>query len=255
MYSWLGHDDKWPNNARNALKGSCNIYFSKLARRLDPIELQEWLFKFGYGRKILLGPSEILGADYDRGFRQVRGLISSRIPDNRNKYLNFTDLPEIKKTDLKWFGIGQGSLYASPLQVANAMAVIARGGFYIRPKLFVEQNSFDQSISLGISDRTIKVVKEGMFAVVNENEGTAHNTFAEALDYYKQNGVKVFGKTGSTERPNNAWFAGFAEDRRGVSLAFSLIVEGGESGSKDAAPLARDMVKILIDDGYLGNNN
>jgi len=255
MYPWLGHDDKWPNNARNALKGSCNVYFSKLAQRLEPIELQEWLFKFGFGRKILLAPTTILGTDYDRGFKQARGLISSRKAGSKNKYLNFTDLPDLKKTDLRWFGIGQGSLYANPLQVANMMAAIARGGKYIRPKLFIEPNNYDESISLGISQKTIDVVKKGMFAVVNENEGTANNTFSEALDDYKNNGVKVFGKTGSTESPNNAWFAGFAEDSLGRSIAFSLIVEGGQSGSKDAAPLARDMVKILIEKGYTGSLN
>ena len=48
-----GHDSMWPNTARNAIKGSCNVYFSHLADRIDPVVLQSWLFRFGYGRLAL----------------------------------------------------------------------------------------------------------------------------------------------------------------------------------------------------------
>jgi cell division protein FtsI/penicillin-binding protein 2 len=48
-YPWRCHDDDGTNDARNAIKGSCNIYFSRLANRIDPLVLQQWLFKFGYG--------------------------------------------------------------------------------------------------------------------------------------------------------------------------------------------------------------
>ncbi|MHC4260187.1 MAG: penicillin-binding transpeptidase domain-containing protein, partial [Planctomycetota bacterium] len=56
-YKWLGHDDKWQNHARNAIRGSCNIYFSRLADRIDPDVLQQWFFRFGYGREFPLPPA------------------------------------------------------------------------------------------------------------------------------------------------------------------------------------------------------
>jgi len=55
------HDWRWQgdggNIARNAVKGSCNIYFSRLAGDImQPVEVQKWLYKFGFGRKILPPP-------------------------------------------------------------------------------------------------------------------------------------------------------------------------------------------------------
>jgi len=53
----VGHDGYWINSARNAIKGSCNIYFSRLADRLEPAVFQQWLFAFGYGRRVLGPPA------------------------------------------------------------------------------------------------------------------------------------------------------------------------------------------------------
>ncbi|HEC04197.1 MAG TPA: hypothetical protein ENI81_11745, partial [Phycisphaerales bacterium] len=64
--------------------------------------------------------------------------------------------------------------------------------------------------------------------------------------------VKVYGKTGSTEAPSHAWFAGFAADSGGEKIAIAVIVEGGQSGAGDAAPLARDIIQLCIHAGYIG---
>jgi len=80
-YPWRCHDDEGPNNARNAVKGSCNIYFSRLADRIDPLILQQWLFKFGYGHHIRLSPFDANDPNETRDFRQAQGQISTDIPD------------------------------------------------------------------------------------------------------------------------------------------------------------------------------
>ena len=151
------------------------------------------------------------------------------------------------------FGIGQGNLRVTPLQVANAMAAIARGGLYKLPRLFIEDHNdsgFD-SVHLNLSAETLAVVREGMSAVVNEPGGTAYREFQHSR--FAQQGVEVFGKTGSTEDPDHAWFAGFAEDDTGRSISIAVVVEGGEHGSSDAGPLARDIVQFCIDTGYIGS--
>ena len=89
-----------------------------------------------------------------------------------------------------------------------------------------------------------------MSAVVNEQGGTAYREFAQS-DLGRQ-AVTVYGKTGSTENPDHAWFAGFAKDGAGRRLAIAVIVEGGQHGSADAAPLARDIIQFCIDAGYIG---
>ena len=91
-----------------------------------------------------------------------------------------------------------------------------------------------------------------MEAVVNEAGGTAKAAFDEDEVDFASYGVRVYGKTGSTEGPENAWFAGFARDKLGRTLAMAVVVEGGQSGSRDGAPLGRDILHICVQHGYLG---
>jgi cell division protein FtsI/penicillin-binding protein 2 len=257
----MGHDNEGLNNAHNATKGSCNIYFSRLADRIDPPVLQQWLFKFGYGHVPLFvarEPShEPQATNHEpRELRQAQGQISNRPP--KTAIERFEQLPPLEESERRWFGIGQGNLRVTPLQVANAMAAIARGGVFKHPRLFLDDPNNSKSeirnpkseINLGISPQTLAVVYDGMYAVVNEQGGTAYKEFAHSG--LTQQDVKVYGKTGSTEKPDNAWFAGFAADSADRKIAIAVIVEGGQRGSTDAAPLARDIIQFCIDAEYIG---
>ncbi|MBN1796350.1 MAG: hypothetical protein JW804_06735 [Sedimentisphaerales bacterium] len=261
----IGHDSWWTyNNARNAIRGSCNIYFSRLADRLDPAVLQRWLFKFGYGKSLEIAPDREGRPELDpdrrhREFSQVDGFISSSIP--KTKIDDFRGILPLKKSDLRWFGIGQGNLRVTPLQVANAMAALARKGLYKKPNLFLDKDRSNRDTSderratniyLGISPETIDVVYEGMRAVVYEDHGTANKEFKPMLDYFDSADVKIYGKTGSTQGIKTAWFGGFAKDSTGRAVSIAVVVEGGEHGSEDAAPLARDIIDFCIQFGYLG---
>ncbi len=247
-----GHDGRWENNARNAIRGSCNIYFSHLADRIDPLVLQQWLFKFGYGRNILFPPASIAETELSRNLRQLSGVISNTIP--KGPISNFEQVPPLSDSERRWFGIGQGNLRVTPLQVANAMAAIARGGAYRPPRLFMDEpnNPGFDTIDLGISLQTLAVVYDGMSAVVNETGGTAYTTFQPILTSLAEQDLKVYGKTGSTQAPETAWFGGFATDGSNRSIAIAVVVEGGQHGSSDAAPLARDIIQFCIDAGYVG---
>ncbi len=290
------HDGRWENNARNAIRGSCNIYFSHLADRIDPLVLQQWLFKFGYGRNILFPPASIAQTELSRNLRQLSGVISNTIP--KGSISSFEQVPPLRESERRWFGIGQGNLRVTPLQVANAMAAIARGGFYKSPRLFLESSQEPASIStsrfenrlsadlsavvltkaeasakaeessienrassiehrvssidLNISPETLAVIYDGMSAVVSETGGTAYSIFGPVLTSLAEQDIKVYGKTGSTQAPENAWFAGFATDGTNRSIAITIVVEGGQHGSSDAAPLARDIIQFCFDFGYVG---
>lgn len=251
-----GHDWQWDNNARNAIKGSCNIYFSHIANEVEPADLQRWLFLFGYGHPLpLASPLPDPNAPLRRQLRQVPGQISSGYVAESAKIESLEDLPPLLKRDRPLFGIGQGNLWATPLQVASSFATLARGGRSRPPRLFLKPRSpaeeaAQEPVDLHISDLTLQTVYEGMDAVVNEPGGTAYKEFRPSG--LAQQGVKVLGKTGSTERPYHAWFAGFAEDHEGAKIAIAIIVEGGAHGSRDAAPLARDIIQICVDKGYVG---
>jgi len=241
----IGHDTLWyeqgGNKARNAIRGSCNIYFSRLADRIEPAVLQQWLFDFGYGQTYQLCPDAVANSQYKRNLRQVAGQVSSG-----------GQTGSISAGERRFFGIGQGNLRVTVLQVANAMAILARNGLYKPPRLLNEEAAESEfnSVALDISPETMKVVRDGMRAVVNETGGTAYNEFAHAG--FDEQGVKVYGKTGSTEAPEHAWFGGFAEDVRDRSIAIAVLVEGGQHGSSDAGPLARDIIQFCIEAGYIG---
>jgi penicillin-binding protein 2 len=251
-----GHDYKWQNHARNAIRGSCNIYFSRLAERITPSVLQLWLYKFGYGQEIPLAfPHLASGIEY-RNLRQGAGQISS--VSTKDAISHIDQVPVLYKNERKYFGIGQGNLRATPLQVANAIAAIARGGIYKPPRLFVHDPNKNPTsevrnpdgVALGVSPQAIAVVHDGMSAVVNEPDGTAYKRFSTST--LPMQGVKVYGKTGSTQAPENAWFAGFSTDDQGRCIAIAILVEGGQSGPQDAAPLAFDIIQLCVDEGHIG---
>jgi len=261
-----GHDDRWPNYARNAIKGSCNIYFSRLADRINPSVLQQWLFKFGYGHTIRLASCVMRDAsDTIRDFRQASGQISTMPPNTQ--VTSFKQIPALEGRERRLFGMGQGNLRVTPLQVANAMAAIARGGIFKQSRLIKEIRNWSddgqdskfeilnsEDVALGISPQTLEVIYDGMSAVVNEAGGTANGEFAPVLNSFAEQDVKVYGKTGSTEAPEVAWFAGFAEDSKNAKLSIAVVVEGGQHGSSDAAPLARDIIQFCIEAGYIGKS-
>jgi penicillin-binding protein 2 len=252
--SGVGHDNRWANTARNAIKGSCNVYFSQLADRIEPEVLQQWLYTFGYGHDELFLPNLLIDeakTDVVRNFNQAPGIISSTNP--RSKILSFGDVPPLRESDRRWFGIGQGNLRVTPLQVANSIAAIARGGIYKRPRLILESGN-SEGEDLGVSLETLAVIYDGMSAVVNEFNGTAHTPFEPFLGTLAAEDVKVYGKTGSTERPEHAWFGGFAQDSTARKIAIAVVVEGGEHGSTDAAPLARNIIQLCIEAGYIGKS-
>jgi penicillin-binding protein 2 len=255
----MGHDGLWQNNARNAIKGSCNIYFSHLADRIDPLILQSWLYRFGYGHKSLLvardsspDTSEPQGPSHElRDLRQMQGQISNEIP--KDTIISFEQMPALEPGERRWFGIGHGNIRVTPLQVANAMRTIARGGVYSPPRLLADPCSpGPDAININISPPTLAVVYDGMHAVVEESGGTANKEFSHALSSFVSRGIRIYGKTGSTSQPEHAWFAGFAKDGTGKAIAIAVVVEGGQQGSADAAPLARDILQFCVEAGYLG---
>ncbi|MEN6334805.1 MAG: penicillin-binding transpeptidase domain-containing protein [Phycisphaerales bacterium] len=248
-----GHDGSWINNARNALRGSCNVYFAELADRLEPRLLQEWMFKFGYGRQIPLTCPVSPGPGVaPRSFRQAAGQIASTLVPSYTEVTSFDQIPPLRVWQRRLFGIGHGDFRVTPLQVANAFAALARGGLSKTPRLFLAPAAPDaNAVDLHVSTTSLATIADGMHAVVNESGGTAHDYFKDSD--LRTRGVTIYGKTGSTENPEVGWFAGYAADRGGVKIALAVVIFGGEHGGRDAAPPARAIFEMCADAGYVGN--
>jgi penicillin-binding protein 2 len=262
------HDAHWEleggNIARNALRGSCNIYFSQLAHRLNGNLLQSRLFELGFGQTIL-------NVDFPQAFLDANPQFAGAPPRLRQAYGSLVydpvnivqrapaaaaeDLPVIPDWERKWWGIGQGNLRVTVLQAANALAAIARNGIYKQPRLVLDESDYfneRHQRKLSFSKRTFDVVRDGMSAVVNEYRGSAYREFRNSELFSR--GMKIYGKTGSTESPEHAWFECFAEDNAGRLIIVAALVEGGSRGSEDAAPLGHAILKLCSDFGYIGTH-
>ena len=111
-----GHDrnqDGWLTMS-DALERSCDVYFETVADRMGREPLCGWYDRFGLGR-----PTGI-------GIHEARGLLESQ-------FVGFSRVDPRVTNCLA--GMGQGYTGATPLQIANVMATIARGGVWMRPRL------------------------------------------------------------------------------------------------------------------------
>jgi penicillin-binding protein 2 len=86
--------------------------------------------------------------------------------------------------------------------------------------------------------------------VVHDPHGTGYKSVR--LDE-----VTVAGKTGTAEaggnRPDHAWFAGYAPADH-PRVAFAVVLEHGGSGGKSAGPIAREYVRALLETGLIATD-
>ncbi|MCK8786483.1 penicillin-binding protein 2 [Roseomonas sp. NAR14] len=230
-----------------ALKLSCDVYFYEVARRVGIDRIAAMARRFGLGVDLEIElPGTRKGLMPTREWR-----ISKGKPWNLG--------------DTVVHGIGQGFYQLTPLQLATMTARIASGRA-LQPHLTRSVGGQPQRVmrpdywpALGIPDRDMRLVREGMWAVVNEGGGTAR--VARLPD-----GTVFAGKTGTTQvrrvsraerergfrvenlprewRPH-ALFVGYAPYDN-PQYAISVIVEHGIGGSLAAAPLARDIMMDTI---------
>ena len=214
-----------------ALAESCNVYFFHHASELGPEPLVAWATRFGFGK-----PTGIDLPDEAPG-----NLPQSSSDDPRTQRLALAQS----------LAIGQGTLTATPLQVARLMAAVANGGRLVRPRIVkpaeAAADAPDDSIAgrpIRIAPRTLEAVREGLRRTVADPRGTAYDSARLAR-------VAIAGKTGTaqTAAADHAWFAGYAPaDEPRVAIVVVLEHGGPASG---AARIARDLVIRLQRLGYL----
>ncbi|HDH96698.1 MAG TPA: penicillin-binding protein 2, partial [Proteobacteria bacterium] len=157
------------------------------------------------------------------------------------------------------FGIGQGYVLATPIQVATFYCALANGGRLLKPKLVERiedpgtgRVEFERSEVIGelpVSKAQLEVVRAALLGVTEEESGTGRLARVE--------GIKVAGKTGtaqvSSERgdgsevpEDHAWFAAFAPFERPEICVVVLVEHGGKGGSV-AAPIAGRIIEAYFD--------
>ncbi len=228
-------------NVIEAIKHSCDIFFYETSLRLGIDKLAEMARRFGLGSKIDIGLEN-----------EKAGLI----PDRAWKLRRFGESWQQGESLIS--GIGQGYILTTPLQLATMVARIANGGYEVKPT-FTKVKDKSTIRKIDVADENIKLVKDGMFAVVNIPGSTAYRS------HFDYNGQMMSGKTGSTQvrritmkerqtrvlkqnelpwkyRDHGLFIAYAPHDNPRYAVA--VLVEHGGGGSSAAAPIAS---KLLLE--------
>lgn len=219
-------------NVVRAIQASCNVFFYQTALKLQLERIAKWGSSFGFGQATGIDlPFENAGIFPTLEYLKKR----------------YGDLKKVPSGAVVNFGIGQGEIAATPLQMACYTAAIGNGGIYYKPHVVrAIRNSLLNQLSLlkveskkiNISPKTIEIVKKGMYDVVNTPGGTAFGIRIPGLD--------VCGKTGTAQAPrgqaDHSWFICFAP-RENPKIAIAILVENAGFGAAVAAPIARELLK------------
>lgn len=229
-------------NVKRALARSCNTWFYKVGMDVGP--------------SAFLGLSKRLGLGDKTGLPLI-GETPGLLPTN--EWMMANEKRRFMDGDTANMSIGQGSLLASPLQVAQMMAGIGNGGALPKLSLVTQiQDTRGRVVSemvperrnlLGLDEKAVEIVSEGMRDVVDKGYGTGKSG---SLSY-----TSLAGKTGTAQwgpkrlQQRLAWFAGFLPYDN-PRYSFAVLYEGkpGESvsGGRMAAPMVRNFFEPLKDE-------
>ena len=231
--------DQGAQNFVQALTQSCDTWFYQVGIKTGSQPIIEWALKLGFGAKCGI---------------PLRSEAEGRVPND--EYMKATHGRKILNGDIANLSIGQGDTLVTPLQMAQAMAILANGGRFYQTRLVRQVQSINHEIvaayeerekrTVDFSDDTMKQIREGMIDVVNGANGTGHEAQLESVEVAGKTGTAQWGPK-SKER-TAAWFAGFLPAHQ-PRYAFAVVYEG-EVGSKVhggtvAAPMIADVFKDI----------
>jgi penicillin-binding protein 2 len=227
-------------DVRRALARSCNTWFYQVGIDTGPDVFLSLSRRLGMGEKSGL---PLIG--------ETPGLVPS------DEWMMKNERRRILNGDTANMSIGQGSLLASPLQVAQMMAGIGNGGAL--PKLSLVSQVQDtrgkvvraavpeRKNWLGVDPVSVEIVRDGMHDVVSGGTGRSGNLSFTTLA--GKTGTAQWGPPSLNQRL--AWFAGFLPHDN-PRYAFAVLYEGkpGQtvSGGRMAAPMVRNFFEPLKDD-------
>ena len=229
---------------QEAIQKSCDVYFYELARKVGIKKIGDMARMLGLGQSYNL---------------PLTGLSKGFVPTKKWKKERFGTSWLVG--DTLNVGIGQGFSLATPLQLAVMTARLASGK-NVTPNLIRSPNKdLEEPKDLSIRKSTLVSIRKGMFDVLNDKDGTAYKSRSTNKKF------SIAGKTGTSQvrritkeereegviknedlpwkMRDHALFTCFAPYKN-PKYALSVVVEHGGSGSKVAAPIARDIILFQL---------
>jgi len=235
-----------------AIAESCDVYFYQVGEAVGVDKLA------AYARALGLGSRTKIRLDNES---------SGLIPTAEWKRKRFGE--RWQKGETLTIAIGQGFNLVTPLQMATLVAAVGNGGTLYRPIIVKAIETADGGIvedgapyiagRLNISEKTLAIIRKGLWGVVNGDKGTARGS--------RLKGIEMSGKTGTAQVvgrkegenfskkkdeevehhfKDHAWFVAYAPSEDPV-IAVAVIVEHGEHGSSAAAPVAKTLIQFYMD--------
>ena len=218
----LGAKDKWqkdsswgnyyvttlhapsPNNLKNAITYSDNVYFARSALSIG----KENLFK--YYKNLKIGEK-----------------IPFELALNRSQYINKNQ--KVNDQFIADSGYGQGQILMNPVQLASIYSAFVNNGSIYSPHLVKKgERMWMQRV---FSDKTIKTIKEDLINVIADENGTGHSIFHD--------NVILAGKTGTAEIKQSqsdttgkelGWFIVMTTDSKQPILITTLVEDVKDRG-------------------------
>ncbi len=248
----------------DAIKNSCDVYFYQAALRAGPERIASVARQFG------------LGQHFEVNVPNIRdGLVPDPTWWRANRGEEWTGGLTVN------YGIGQGAMGVTPLQLAVMAARLGNNGYAVQPRLVREGPGIvdpGQPLHMsGIEADHLARVRDGMFGVCNEPGGTAVRAGALELVRHPETGaavpltpetrawqpVQIAGKTGTAQVRalgsnrgrhystiewrfrDNALFCCFGPWHE-PRYACAVVVEHGGAGSAVAGPIAKEIMKATL---------
>ena len=233
---------------RRAITISCDTFFYGLAMELGIERLSNFVRHFSFGQKS--------GVD-------IAGEVSGLLPTPEWKMRRFKQPWYMGETVI--VGIGQGYTLVTPMQLAQATAILANRGVAMRPRLVAAITDAKTGISqatqvvindkIPLNDANLEIVKLGMIDVTLPG-GTAASVGANA-------GYSIAAKTGTAQvvgmKQNEKYNAKLIAERHrdhalfiayapaeDPKIALAVIVENGGHGGSAAGPIARKVMDYYL---------
>lgn len=252
----IGCTETWAGHAADlelALAWSCNSYFCDVFRRIVDAKqwnggvhegLQKWhdyLYSFGLGHP--------LGVD-------ITGEYGGNIPDSA--YYNSVYGNYWNSCNMVTDGIGQGEVTETPLQMANAVTMIANRGYYYTPH-FVQSiggNPKDPALAKYLIKRQVTHIPYSVFTPVIQGMEDVVKTGTGRIAQLP--GIAVCGKTGTAENygiingqrvklDNHSVFVCFAP-KDDPKIVIATVVQNAGYGASWAAPIASLIMEQYLTD-------